>query len=153
MPSTKKALMREKNERSKTANSHRWHRLSIVRCGAQSEFTRHKNGLLGSGIGYFCLSDAGEDMWRWRLSRIFRFRGLQILRFASRNQQEVKTSRLASVTKALDSWTNLCMAQSLSPTQQGLRANCGFCWNFNQNFSYPHFTQTFVNTCSKNRCS
>ena len=69
MPSSKKALTWEKNERSKTANCHR---------RSQIEFALHENRVLGSGLGDFYLSDVEENMRRWQLSRVFRLRGVQI---------------------------------------------------------------------------
>ena len=75
-----------KNERSKTPNRHRRHWLSFSRCYSQSEFARHENRLLGSRLGNFCLSDVEENLRRWRLSRVFCLRGIQIFRLASRDK-------------------------------------------------------------------
>ena len=54
--------MREKNERSKTADRHRRHWLPFICPGSQSEFARHENRLLVSRLDLFCLSDVAEDM-------------------------------------------------------------------------------------------
>ena len=57
-------LTREKNERSKTANCHRRDRLSFICLDSQSEFTRYKNGLVGSRFSNFRLSYVGKDLRR-----------------------------------------------------------------------------------------
>ena len=78
MPSSKKTLTWEKNERSKTANCHWRDRLSFISTDSQSEFSRHENRVLGSGLGDFYLSDVEENLRGWWLSRVFRLRGVQI---------------------------------------------------------------------------
>ena len=85
----KKALTWEKNERSKTANCHWRDRLSFISLDSQSEFARHENRVLGSGLGIFYLSDVEENLRRWR---VFRLRGVQIFRLTGRNQQETQAS-------------------------------------------------------------
>ena len=54
-------------------------------------------------------------------------RSVQVLWFESRNIQEIKAARLASIAKKVESGENVCLTQPLSPTFKRLRADCCFC--------------------------
>ena len=79
-------------------------------------FTRPIYTIRSNRLGNFRLYDVEENQRGWRLSRFFRFRGVQIFWLANRNKQEVEAARLSSLTKALDSWESICLAESFSPT-------------------------------------